>query len=147
MFKLSPDYVVGLIDGEGSFTVYIRNPKEKISSKRRKRRAKAEPRFYVKLVAKDKEILYTLKKFFGCGNVYLQKDKRVNHQDCYRYEVANRRDLKEIIIPFFKKHPLRVVSKRRDFEIFCDLMGLIERGDHLNRKGLERLYKLKQRMH
>jgi len=73
---LNSNYIIGLVDGEGSFTVYIRNPKE---NKSVKRRAKAEPRFYLKLVEKDKKILYELKKFFGCGNVYFQKDKRENH--------------------------------------------------------------------
>lgn len=98
---LKPDYVVGLVDGEGSFTVYIRNPDLK---KNVKRRVKAEPRFYIKLIEKDKNILHKLKNFFGCGNVYFQRDKRKNHQNCYRYEVTNREDLEKIIIPFFKKH-------------------------------------------
>ena len=58
------DYIVGLVDGEGSFTVYIRNPDDR---KTIKRRVKAEPRFYLKLIEKDKSILYKLKNFFGCG--------------------------------------------------------------------------------
>ena len=60
---LNPNYIVGLVDGEGSFTVYIRNPDLK---KKVKRRTKAEPRFYLKLIEKDKDILYELKNFFGC---------------------------------------------------------------------------------
>ena len=144
MLMLNQNYIIGLIDGEGSFTVYIRNPKEK---KEVKRRVKAEPKFYVKLVEKDKEILYKLKKFFSCGNVYFQKDRRKNHQDCYRYEVANRKDLRNIIIPFFRKHPLKIESKQTDFRIFCDLMRLIDKGEHLNLKGLEKMYKIKQKMH
>ncbi len=141
---LNPNYVVGLVDGEGSFTVYIRNPEVK---KNVKRRVKVEPRFYVKLVEKDKSILYKLKNFFGCGNVYFQKDKRKNHQDCYRYEVANRADLGKIIIPFFKKHQLKLVSKKKDFEMFCKIMKRIKRGEHLTKLGLRKLYQLKQKMH
>ena len=99
MEKINPNYIVGLVDGEGSFTVYVKNPDSK---KLVKRRTKVEPRFYLKLIEKDKEILYSLKKYFGCGNVYFQPDKRENHQDCYRFEVANRNDLEKIIIPFFK---------------------------------------------
>ena len=98
---LNFNYVVGLVDGEGSFTVYIRNPD---SEKIVKRRVKAEPRFYLKVNEKDKNILYKLKNFFSCGNVYFQRDKRKNHQDCYRFEVANRKELENIIIPFFKRH-------------------------------------------
>lgn len=67
MHMLNSDYVVGLVDGEGSFTVYLRNPDEK---KTVKRRVKAEPRSYLNLIEKDKNILYELRKFFGCGKVY-----------------------------------------------------------------------------
>jgi hypothetical protein len=141
---LNPDYVVGLVDGEGSFTVYIRNPDKK---KEVRRRTIIEPKFYLKLVEKDKNILYELKRFFGCGNIYFQEDKRKNHQNCYRYEVGNRKDLKEIIIPFFKSHRLKLKSKRKDFKIFCQIMDEIEKGTHLTKSGLRKLYCLKQKMH
>ncbi len=141
---LNQDYIVGLIDGEGSFTVYIRNP---YINKNIKRRVKAEPRFYVKLIEKDKKILYGLKKFFGCGNVYFQKDTRKNHQNCYRYEVANRDDLKTVIIPFFRKNKLEFPSKKKDFKIFCKLMEMIESNQHLNDRGIKKMFKIKQKMH
>ncbi len=141
---LNQDYIVGLIDGEGSFTVYIRNP---YINKNIKRRVKAEPRFYVKLIEKDKKILYKLKEFFGCGNVYFQKDTRKNHQNCYRYEVANRDDLKTVIIPFFRKNKLEFPSKKKDFKIFCKLMEMIESNQHLNDRGIKKMFKIKQKMH
>ena len=144
MNMLSTDYIIGLIDGEGSFTVYVRNPKD---SSMRKRRVKVEPRFYIKLVEKDKKILYALKKFFGCGNVYFQKDTRVNHQQCYRYEVANRKHIEEIIIPFFRKNKLQFPSKQKDFTIFCKLMDKMQMGDHLTEKGQKEMYQLKRKMH
>lgn len=138
------DYIVGLVDGEGSFTVYIRNPKDVFV---RKRRVKAEPKFYLKLIEKDKKILFQLKKYFGCGAVYFQKDRRKNHQNCYRYDVANRKDLEKIIIPFFRKNRLKFSSKQKDFKLFCILMRMIKSGDHFKRNGLERMYQLKQKMH
>ena len=100
---LNSNYIIGLVDGEGSFTLYIRDPDV---PKKVKRRVKIKPRFYIKLIEKDKKILYKLKDFFGCGNVYFQRDKRLNHQNCYRYEIANRKDLENVIISFFKKHKL-----------------------------------------
>ena len=144
MEKIDPNYIVGLTDGEGSFTAYVKNPDV---SKEVKRRTKVEPRFYIKLIEKDKKILYELKKFFGCGNVYFQKDKRANHQDCYRYEVANRKDLEQIIIPFFKSNSLRLRSKSCDFEIFCKIMKMVMNNDHLEDAGLRKIFKLKQKMH
>jgi len=141
---LNSNYVVGLVDGEGSFTVYIRDSAKK---KEAIRRAKAEPRFYIKLIERDRDILYKLKDFFGCGNVYFQKDTRKNHQNCYRYEVANRKDLEEKIIPFFRNNQLLLISKRKDFEIFCELTKRIRKGEHLTDSGLKNLFKIKQEMH
>ncbi len=142
--NLTPDYVVGLVDGEGSFTVYVRNPDVE---KKVVRRVMVEPKFYIKLIEKDKDILYALQDFFGAGSVYFQKDTRPNHQQCYRYEVFRWEELQTIIIPFFKKHQLRFVSKRNDFDTFCSMMELLEKGTHKTEKGLRELFNLKQRMH
>jgi len=144
MEKITPDYVVGLVDGEGSFTCYVKNPD---SQKQVKRRTKVEPRFFLKLIEKDKDILYELKKFFGCGNVYFQKDTRANHQHCYRYEASNRQDLEKIIIPFFKRNSLKLRSKNGDFEIFCRIMEMVMRNEHFTDSGLRKIYALKQKMH
>ena len=141
---LHPKYIIGLVDGEGSFTVYVRNPNKTVKTERRVR---VEPRFYLKLIEKDKSILYELRQFFKCGNVYFQKDNRENHQDCYRFEVANRNDIENIIIPFFKENPLKLASKIKDFKIFCNLMRRIKKGEHLTQNGLNNLYKIKQLMH
>jgi len=144
MQKLNPDYIVGLVDGEGSFTVYVRDPELPNNSSRR---VKVEPKFYIKLIEKDKEILDQLQQFFGCGSVYFQKDTRLNHQNCYRYEVYNRDDLNKKIIPFFKENTLKFPSKRRDFEIFCEMMEIISKNGHLTDHGLKQLFQLKQLMH
>jgi hypothetical protein len=144
MHNLSPEYIVGLVDGEGSFTIYIRDPELPLS---KKRRVTVEPKFYIKLIEKDKEILERLQQFFGCGSIYFQKDSRPNHQNCYRYEVYNRDDLTSIIIPFFKKHQLQFASKRNDFDLFCKMMEMIERKEHLEESGLRSLFQLKQLMH
>lgn len=141
---LEKNYIVGLVDGEGSFTAYVFNPDKRTT---RKRRARVEPKFYIKLIERDRCILYFLKKFFGCGNVYFQKDSRENHHNCYRYEVTKRDDLIKIIIPFFKKNPLRFPSKAKDFRFFCEIMEIIGRGEHLKNKGLNKLLAIKKKMH
>ena len=143
MKNFSPNYIIGLVDGEGSFTVYVRNPLKVSFS----RRVQVEPKFYLKLIEKDKEILYRLKQYFGCGSVYFQKDSRPNHQNCYRYEVYNRSELRDVIIPFFKKHTPKFPSKKKDFIIFSKMFKMIDRGEHLKESGLRKLFELKQHMH
>lgn len=144
MQKLNPEYVVGLVDGEGSFTVYVRDPRV---AKTVTRRVVVEPKFYLKLVERDKDILLALRDFFGCGSIYFQKDMRPNHQHCYRFEVFRWKDLKTIIIPFFKKHRLRLASKRHDFDLFVEIMRLLTKGAHKTDEGLRQLFELKQHMH
>ena len=141
---MDKNYIVGLVDGEGSFTAYVFNPAKRSD---RKRRARVEPKFYLKLIEGDKNILYGLKKFFGCGNVYFQKDNRKNHRDCYRYEVTSREDLANIIIPFFKINRPKFPSKAKDFKLFCQIMELIKKGEHLKEGGLKKLLVIKQKMH
>lgn len=53
---LSEDYIIGLVDGEGSF--YVRLNKDI------RRRNKVEFKFSVKLWHQDKEILEKLQQFF-----------------------------------------------------------------------------------
>jgi len=142
--ELTPEYIVGLVDGEGSFTIYVRDP---LDTRPRKRRVTVEPRFYLKLTEEDKPMLEELKKFFKCGNVYFQGDKRPNHKDCYRYEVANQHDLATVIIPFFTKHKPKFPSKLRDFKIFCTMMQIILQKEHLTDDGFAKLWDLKQTMH
>ena len=142
--NLTPEYVVGLVDGEGSFTIYVRDPdiKKKVA-----RRVVVEPKFYIKLIERDKDILYALQEFFGCGSVYFQKDTRPNHQHCYRYEVFRWDELQTIIIPFFVQNRLKFASKRHDFKIFCSMMKLLKKGTHKTESGIRELFKLKQQMH
>jgi len=142
--NLTPEYVVGLVDGEGSFTIYVRNPD---IEKKVARRVVVEPKFYIKLIERDKDILYALQDFFGCGSVYFQKDTRPNHQHCYRYEVFRWEELQTIIIPFFKQNPLKFASKRLDFKVFCSMMKLLAKGSHRTESGIRELFKLKQQMH
>ncbi len=136
---LTADYVVGLVDGEGSFAVHF--------NRSQRRRAKVEPRFCLKLRAEDKPLLDGLAEFFGCGKIYIQRDRRPNHSLCYRYEVSNRRDLFEKIVPFFQEHLPRSPSKQRDFHLFRQVLALLEQDAHLTIDGLEVMEQLAARMH
>ncbi|MEX1112787.1 MAG: LAGLIDADG family homing endonuclease [Candidatus Andersenbacteria bacterium] len=139
---LNSEYIVGLVDGEGSFSIHVWTPRASL-----KRRALVELRFYVKLNERDLPLLKELQQFFGCGKIYAQKDKRPNHRDCYRYEVFNRQELADTIIPFFEKHPPRSLTKQKDFKIFRHILELVQAKEHFTKTGLENIQTLKIQMH
>jgi hypothetical protein len=132
---LNKEYIVGLIDGEGSF--YVRLNKDK------RRRVKVELKFSVKLRHQDKEILEQLKSFFDCGNIYIQNDKRPNHETCYRFEVNDRSDIFTKIIPFFETNSPRIQSRQRDFELFKQIADSLQK----ETVDLEKIQVLKSQMH
>lgn len=131
---LDKNYVLGLVDGEGSFNVRINE---------KKRRAKVELKFSLKLRHQDREILDELQKFFGCGKVYIQRDKRKNHSLCYRFEVQNKKEIFEKIIPFFEENPPKIQSRRRDFELFKEIVELLKQDS----PDFRRIRFLKEQMH
>jgi hypothetical protein len=139
---LSPDYIVGLTDGEGSFNVYIRPPKKKYGAKNHK----VECHYYIKLRDDDRPLLEKVKKFFGSGRVVFQRENRPNHHHMYRFEVSNLKELQNLIIPFFDRYKLQ--SKRiNDFELFKKIIRAVLNKEHLTRKGFRKVQQWKSKMH
>jgi hypothetical protein len=87
--------------------------------------------------------LDALQEFFGCGKVYIQNDKRENHSLCYRFEVQNRKEIIERIIPFFEANPPKAPSRMRDFELFKQITELLQS----SLVDLEKIEQLKEQMH
>lgn len=134
---LSKDYVIGLVDGEGSFTVYLR----KVGKYK-----KVEFHFYLKMRKDELPLLREVKKFFGCGYISLQRDKRKTHSDCYRYEIGNIADLKTKVIPLFKGK-LKSKKRKKDLEIFCKILKIVEKKKHLTSRGWQKIKRLKKKLH
>src|SRR3989338_9103484 len=131
---MDKSYVLGLVDGEGSFNVRVND---------KKRRARVELKFSLKLRHQDKEMLDELQRFFGCGKVYIQNDKRANHSLCYRFEVQNKKEIIEKIVPFFEQNPPKIQSRKRDFELFRQIAELSQ-NDSVD---LDRIEQIKSQMH
>jgi len=144
---LSSDYIVGLTDGEGSFSVFLHSPRGKRA--RETQYYRVECHFYIKMREDELPLLQKVKNFFGCGFLYLQKDKRQNHRNCYRFEISSYQAIKEVVIPFFKKNPLQSENRRKDFALFCKIFGIVQskNGKHLTREELEKIKELKSQMH
>ena len=139
---LSADYVVGLTDGEGSFTVYLAPPKKEHGSVH----YRVQCRYYIKMREDELPLLLKLQKFWGCGKIYFQKEYRKNQRNNYRFEIFNYELLSKVVVPFFKKYPLE--SKRiKDFKLFCQILLLAIRKSHHTEKGLQKIIDLKSQMH
>jgi hypothetical protein len=107
---LSPEYIVGFTDGEGSFTLH--------SSKRRSSRYGlfVTPSLSLSQNTASEDLLLDVKRFFGCG--FLRKERGTT-----KYEVRSLKDLKETILPFFEKSPLRT-AKKRDARLLSEICEL-----------------------
>ena len=144
---LSADYIVGLTDGEGSFSVFLRSPDKKRA--RYTKYYRVECHYYIKLREDELPLLEEVKKFFNCGFLYLQKDKRPNHRNCYRFEISSYKKIAEVVIPFFQEYPLHSPNRRNDFSLFCKIFETVKNksGKHLANRELERVRLLKSQMH
>lgn len=137
---VTADYIVGLTDGEGCFYALVRPPYSK------KGGARVELKFFIKVQESDKQMLEAVCATLGCGAVYFQKEKRSNHAQCWRYTVGNNKDIFGTIIPFFKKHLLLSASKAKNFEIFCRIGKLVQKGKHYTTEGIGQIKMLKAKM-
>ena len=122
-------YLIGFIDGEGCFCIALKNQKSA------KVRWVLDPIFHVTQHSVNKEILYSLQRMFECGMII----KKYGQPNTMQFVVQSRRDLVDKIIPFFKKYPL--ITKKKDFEIFADVVKELDQHKHANKKEFIRLLK------
>jgi hypothetical protein len=126
-------WVVGFVDGEGCFFVGINSQPTMTSG------YQVLPEFTVVQHQRDIQLLYALKNFFGCGVV------RKNHGERMAYRVRSLRHLREKVIPFFEKYPLRS-RKCVEFLEFRKVILLMDRGDHLTEEGIWKIRAIASRM-
>ena len=131
--SLSPQWVVGFVDGEGCFFVGInRQPTMKVGWQ-------VLPEFRVVQHKRDVALLEQLQAFFGCGQI------TVNHGDRMELRIRGIKELSGRVVPFFEANPLRTV-KRSSFDCFAEVISLMQRGDHLTHTGLTRIRELAGQM-
>ena len=148
---LPPDYISGLVDGEGCFALNFRR------DKRHERRGNPEYfywviKFVIVLRNDDKDLLEKVRNTFDCGHITVSKNQA-------RYCVDRIGDLRENIVPFFVRHPL-YGKKRRDFLLWTEALDILYQNMQLPiRKGkqgfakkqwelsdIQRLLGIKQKM-
>jgi len=130
--SLDAKWIVGFVDGEGCFTVAINKlPKMTVNYQ-------VQPEFRVVQHQRDVEILEKLKLFFGFGTIH------VNHEDRKEFRVRGFENLAKIV-QFFKENPLQT-SKQKSFEIFTEILKMMNDREHLTREGLEKIANLASQM-
>ena len=131
--RLSADWVVGFVDGEGCFFVGVnRQPTMRVGWQ-------VLPEFRVVQHQRDVALLEQLQKFFGCGQI------TTNHGDRKELRIRGLKELSERVVPFFKANPLRTV-KRSSFDCFAEVIVMMQSNDHLTMAGLQRIRELAGRM-
>ncbi len=132
--SIHPKYVVGFVDGEGSFHVAVyKDPRMRTGMK-------FIPEFHVSQDVSSKSVLDELVAFFGCG--YVKEHHAKSQRDStYVYVVRDRRDLLTRIIPFFERYELRT-KKQHDFCVFADVVRRMQDNHHRDREKAKLLLDL-----
>jgi hypothetical protein len=130
---LTPDYVVGFVDGEGCFSVSIRpHPTVTYGTG-----YVIGTVFAVSQHHDNLDVLNELNRYFGIGKI---RSKGPSSRVMV-YNVTKRDDLRSVIIPFFERHPLRT-SKQQDFLKFREVVDLMSIKAHRTDAGFRRIVEL-----
>ena len=127
--KLEAQWIVGFVDGEGCFHVGISQNKNSSTG------VQVLPEFVVTQHKRSIQVLYALKDFFQSGIV---RHSRGKNSEIMCFRIRNTKVLRETVIPFFEKHPLKT-TKNIDFRRFRKVLLFMERGDHLTSVGVEKI--------
>ena len=140
--KLTPDYIVGLVDGEGYFSVSALVDRSQGWNCHNVRMV-----FGIDLNVTDGQILYLIRDWFNCGNISYKKDDRENFSDQLRFQVRDMKSLTGIIIPFFQKYSLKLPKKSKTFGKFVEIARMKEAREHIGSKGFLKAKKLAKQLH
>ncbi len=120
-------YLTGFVDGEGCFSISF--------TKRAKLKTGIEvrPSFSVGQNRKSLSVLQDMQNYFGCGAIRFSK-----YDQTYKYEVRSIADIRNCVIPHFKKYPLQT-AKANDFQTFAWICDQIAASKHLNLDFLKQI--------
>jgi len=127
--KISDDYLIGFIEGEGCFYTGI------VPSRDTKNGFQVIPFFKVSQNPKGKVILDFLKKRLDCG--YIKPNDSKNSSDkSLAYVVRDIFSLKSKVIPFFEE---KLFIKREEFQKFRKIIELMVEKKHLTTQGFREI--------
>jgi hypothetical protein len=123
-------YIVGLVDGEGCFSISIKKQEGTRFG------WVIDPVFHVTQSKDQIVVLEILKRVFNCGRII---PKPGQEDSMFQYIVDSRKNIAEKVIPFFRKH--KPIVKWREFQYFAEIVEGLERGEHKTPEGFKNLLK------
>ncbi len=134
--RLDPLWIVGFTDGEGCFHVSLnKNPKMTL-------KYQVLPEFRIVQNKKDEVLLSKIKEYFGFGDVVVNRiDHHGTRMEFRARGLENLNNIKE----FFEKFELKT-SKKKDFEIFSEIIDLMNKKEHLTNQGIDKIRELTLKM-
>jgi len=132
-------WLVGFVDGEGCFSCPIfRNGSMRLGWQ-------VQPSFTVVQGESSRSVLEGMVQYLGCGKVYVNRRNDNHREDLWRYHVSRFGDLRDVIIPFFERNPLRT-AKRENFAKFAEIIRMVDLRRHLTVPGLIEIAEIAQTM-
>lgn len=129
MVKISDDYLIGFVEGEGMFYVGVVPAK---GSSRNKSGWQVIYFLKVSQNPKGKIVLDYFKKRLKCG--YIKQNSKSDQKDrSLAFVVRDLKSIKNKVIPFFDN---KLVIKKNDFNKFKKAIELVDQKKHLTRNGL-----------
>ena len=132
-YDLHPAWIVGFIDGEGTFHVGINK------NKTMKLGYQVLLEFVITQHKKDYNLMVRLKTFFNCG--YLINDG----PDKIQYRIRGLDQLEKNLFPLLDRYPLQTI-KGLDALAFREVYKLMVNNEHLTQRGLEKIREIKSQM-
>jgi hypothetical protein len=121
-------WIVGFVDGEGTFSVSINKNSTTNSG------WQIFPEFVITQGAKSLAALQKISEFFDCGKLYINRRHDNHKEHIYRYCVRSLSDLEKKIVPFFQQNSL-LTAKKDDFRKFSEIIDLMKQRKHLTVDG------------
>ena len=132
MTKLSDDYFVGFVEGEGMFYIGI------VPSKETRSGWQVIYFFKVSQNPIGRKVLEGLKNRLNCG--YIKQNSKSDKTDkSLALVVRNFGDLEIKVLPFFRN---KLIIKKKSFNSFEKVLFLVKQGKHLKKEGLSQIIDL-----
>jgi hypothetical protein len=154
---VSDDWVLGLVEGEGCFSISLqlykdRKPRKhpgkpnKLVKKHPSCGFRVNPSFRMNLRWDDIGALEKMRDHLGVGKIYLQRKSKYSpaFQDNGHYCAQGFKDL-AVIRRFFERLTFNG-KKGNDFRLWCECLDLMAQKKHLEKEGLLRICEIRDKM-